>query len=85
MNNSKSIITIKEYGRINICLKKLIESRNISRNYLAKAANTRFEVIDKWYNDNVEKLDLDVLARICYVLDCSPDEIIKYNREYTFQ
>ncbi len=81
MNNSKSIITIKEYGRINICLKKLIESRNISRNYLAKAANTRFEVIDKWYNDNVEKLDLDVLARICYVLDCSPDEIIKYNRE----
>ncbi|MBO5227169.1 MAG: helix-turn-helix transcriptional regulator [Ruminococcus sp.] len=58
-----------------------MESRNISRNYLAKAANTRFEVIDKWYNDNVEKLDLDVLARICYVLDCSPDEIIKYNRE----
>ncbi len=81
MNNSKSIITIKEYGKIDICLKELIESRNLSRNYLAKAANTRFEVIDKWYNNRVEKLDLDVLARICYVLDCSPDEIIKYRHE----
>ncbi len=81
MDNSKSVITIKEYGRIEICLKDLIESRNMSRNFLAKAANTRFEVIDKWYNNNVEKLDLDVLARICYVLNCSPSDIIKYDVE----
>ena len=80
MNNPKSVITIKEYGKIDICLKEMIEQRKISRNYLAKAANTRFEVINKWYDNDVEKLDLDVLARICYVLDCSPEEIIKYNR-----
>lgn len=81
MNNSKTIITIREYGRIDICLKALMESKNMTRNSLAKAANTRFEVIDKWYNNKVEKLDLDVLARICYVLECSPDEIIQYNHE----
>ncbi|MBQ5562331.1 MAG: helix-turn-helix transcriptional regulator [Clostridia bacterium] len=52
----------------------------MTRNYLAKAANTRFEVIDKWYNGQLEKMDLDVLARICYVLDCSPADIIKYNK-----
>ncbi|MGN0608768.1 MAG: helix-turn-helix domain-containing protein [Oscillospiraceae bacterium] len=79
MNNSKTVISVKDYGKIDICLKELMESRNITRNSLAKAANTRFEVIDKWYNNNVEKLDLDVLARICYVLDCSPEEIVKYN------
>lgn len=79
MNNSKTVFSIKDYGKINICLKELMESRNITRNYLAMAANTRFEVINKWYNNNVEKLDLDVLARICYVLDCSPDDIIKYS------
>ena len=28
----------------------------------------------------LEKMDLDVLARICYVLDCSPADIIKYNK-----
>ncbi|MBQ7980362.1 MAG: helix-turn-helix transcriptional regulator [Oscillospiraceae bacterium] len=56
-----------------------MEVRNITRNNLAKAANTRFEVINKWYNNDVEKLDLDVLARICYVMDCSPEDILKYN------
>ncbi len=81
MSNSKSVVSINEYGKIDICLKELMLARNITRNYLAKAANTRFEVINKWYSNEVEKLDLDVLARICYVLDCSPDEIIKYNKK----
>ena len=49
----------------------------MTRNALARAINARFEVIDKWYNGNVEKIDSDVLARICYVLDCEPGDIIK--------
>lgn len=55
-----------------------MESKNITQYALAKATNTRFEVIKKWYNSEVEKMDLDVLARICYVLECSPTDIIKY-------
>lgn len=81
MNNSKSVISIKEYGKIDICLKQVMDSKGITRNYLAKASNTRFEVINKWYSNNVEKLDLDVLSRICYVLECSPADIIKYNNK----
>lgn len=79
MNDSRPIFSINDYGKITICLKEIIESKNITRNRLAKLSNTRFEVIDKWCSNNVEKLDLDVLARICYVLECSPQDIIKYN------
>lgn len=81
MENTKSVITIKDYGKIEICLKDIMKSKNITRNYLAKASNTRFEVINKWYNNQVEKMDLDVLARICYVLECSPNDIIIYNNK----
>ena len=81
MDNSKSVITINEYGMIKICLKEIMDSRNITRNYLARASNTRFEVINKWYCNEVEKLDLDVLARICYVLECSPADILKYDNK----
>lgn len=80
MNETKSVISINEYGKINIELKKLIDEKKITRNRLAKSSNTRFEVIDKWCENNVEKLDLDVLARICYVLECEPSDIIKYNK-----
>ena len=75
---SKTVFTIKEYGRINIRLRELMDSRHTTRNYLANASNTRFEVINKWYQNQVEKMDLDILARICYVLDCTPADIIEY-------
>ncbi len=78
MENSKSILSVKEYGKIDICLKEVLEARGVTRNALAKATNTRFEVIAKWCGNKVEKLDLDVLARICYVLECSPGEIVRY-------
>lgn len=55
-----------------------MDEKNITRNYLAKVSNTRFEVINKCYNNDVEKMDLDILARICYVLECTPADIIKY-------
>ena len=29
----------------------------------------------------VEKLDLDILARICYVLDCEVSELLEYRAD----
>ena len=75
----KQIISINDYGCINITLKKIMDEKGVSRNALARAINARFEIIDKWYNGHVEKIDADVLARICYVLDCTPEDIIKYS------
>ena len=77
---SESVLTVKEYGKINICLKELLDEKNMKRNTLAELVGTRFEVINKWYKGNVEKLDLDVLARVCYVLGCEPADIIKYDK-----
>jgi len=39
-----------------------MDKRNITRNYLARSIHTRFEVIDKWYVNDVEKIDADILA-----------------------
>ena len=80
MESFKSVITINEYGKISVHLREVMERKSITQYALAKATNTRFEVIKKWYNSEVEKMDLDVLARICYVLECSPADIIKYEK-----
>ena len=75
---NREIYTLNQYGHIELKLKEVIDSRGISRNALARAVNTRFEVIDKWYQGHVEKIDADILARICYVLECTPEDIIRY-------
>ena len=74
----KQLFTINHYGSVTINIRKYMDEKQITRNALARAVNTRFEVIDKWYHGHVEKIDADVLARICYVLDCTPGDIIEY-------
>lgn len=77
----KELFTLNHYGHIKIDLKKYMDQKQITRNALARAVNTRFEVIDKWYHGHVEKIDADILARICFVLECEPGDIIRYVME----
>ncbi len=77
----KELFTLNHYGHIEIDLKKYMDQKQITRNALARAVNTRFEVIDKWYHGHVEKTDADILARICFVLECEPGDIIRYVTE----
>ena len=78
MNELNSILQRREYGKINIKLKEQLDARKMTRNYLARKIDTRFEVINKWYNNSVEKIDADVLARICFALKCEVGDIVEY-------
>ena len=79
MSELRSIVNLSSYGKISIHLKELLEERGITRYRLAKLADTRFEVVEKWCSGTVERIDSDVLARFCYILDCEITDIIKYN------
>ena len=79
MNELRSVVNLSSYGNISVHLKELIEEKGITRYRLAKLADTRFEVVEKWCSGTVERIDSDVLARFCYILDCEITDIIKYN------
>ncbi len=78
MKELRSVVNLNSYGNISIHLKELIEEKGITRYRLAKLADTRFEVVEKWCSGTVERIDSDVLARFCYILDCEITDIIKY-------
>ena len=79
MNELRSVVNLGDYGKVSIHLKELIEERGITRYRLSKLADTRFEVVEKWCSGTVERIDSDVLARFCYILDCEITDIIKYH------
>ena len=80
MESNETVLTFREYGKISIHLRELLEERHMSRNQLARAINSRFEVVDKWYQGELEKIDTDILARICFVLQCDVSGIIQYEK-----
>lgn len=79
MKELRSIVNLNSYGRVSIHLKEIMEEKEITRYRLAKLADTRFEVVEKWCSGTVERIDSDVLARFCYILNCEITDIVKYH------
>ncbi|HWP79266.1 MAG TPA: helix-turn-helix transcriptional regulator [Candidatus Acidoferrum sp.] len=80
MRETNSVLQRKAYGRVRLKLKELLDARGMTRNHLARKIDTRFEVVDKWYKDQVENIDADILARICFALDCGVADILEYTK-----
>ena len=74
----RPVLMRADYGMVELRLKELMDERGMTRNQLARLIDARFEVVSKWYNGKVEKLDLDILARMCYALDCKVSDIVVY-------
>ena len=76
--NNESIITYKDYGHIRYNIKTIMRKKNLSKNMLAKKTGLHHQVIDRYTEDNITRFDRDVLAKICYILDCKLEDIITY-------
>lgn len=80
MDELRSVVNIGSYGKVTIHLKERMEERGLTRYRLAKLADTRFEVVEKWCSGTVERIDSDVLARFCYILGCEIGDIVHYQK-----
>lgn len=80
MSNSSinQIVYEIEYGSIKINLDTIMNKRNISNYELSTKANIRFQTIQTLRENTATRIDFDVLAKICYALNCKTDDIIEY-------
>ena len=62
---------------IKINLSRILGERRISRRKLAEMANVRPNTISAIYNEKVQRIDLDVLDRICKALNVQPGDILE--------
>lgn len=69
---------MEEYGTIRIKLNKLIQRAGISKNKLSHRAEMQRSQINHYCNNDITRLDIDVLARICTVLDCEIGDLLEF-------
>lgn len=67
-----------EYGKIRIKLGELIEKEGLSKNKLSHKAEMQRSQINNYCNNEITRLDIDVLARICTVLNCSISDLLEF-------
>lgn len=79
MNNS-SIVVYVEYGSMHFDIKKMMKKRKMTKTQLAKRTGLHHQIIDRYYNNNVTRYYKDVLAKLCFILDCSLSDILYYEK-----
>lgn len=77
---SNSVFVPQNYGKIVFSFRRVMDDKKINRNQLCKLTGVRFEVADRFYNGNIERLDMDVLARVCFVLDCNIADVLTFDK-----
>ncbi len=80
MKKQDSIITYIDYGYIKYDIKSIMKKRHLTKTQIVKKTGLHHQVIERYMNDAVTRFDRDILAKLCYVLDCNLDEIISYIR-----
>ena len=67
-----------DYGHITIKLKDIMSKQNISINRLACRAEMQRTQLNAYMNGDIQRIDLAVIARLCYVLECNLTDLLEY-------
>ena len=67
-----------EYGEIRIHLKELIDERGISLNQLSYRAQMQRSQLRSYRDNQIRRLDIDILKRLCCALNCGLADLIEY-------
>ncbi len=69
---------MNEHGKIIIKLDELIKKSGISKNKISHKAEMQRTQLNNYCKNNVTRLDTDVLARLCSVLNCEIGDLLEY-------
>ena len=66
------------YGDIKIHLAEIFEEKNISLNQLSFRTEMQRTQLRNYRDNKIQRLDIDILKHLCYVLECSLTDLIEY-------
>ena len=79
MQKIRGITELKNYGKVEIKLSSIMIERNISIYKMSKLASLKYSTVKSYYtNSPITRIDLDVIAKMCYVLNCKVSDILEY-------
>ena len=71
---------MEKTGHLHIRLGELLEENGLSKNKFSQRAEMQRTQLNKYINDEVALLSVDVLERICSVLDCQISDLLEFKK-----
>lgn len=69
---------MQECGEIRMHLAEIMEKKRVSMNQLSLRAEMQRTQLRNYRDNKIQRLDIDILKRLCYVLECDLGDLIEY-------
>lgn len=69
-----------KYGKVNCYLKDIMQNKHITTYRLALISNVKYGIVKRYRDNNVIRYDANILAKLCFYLDCDLSSILKYEK-----
>ena len=69
---------MEDWGHVDLKLDEFMKKNNISRSSLSRNAQIHYNQLLKYCKNDMQKVDLNILGRICKTINCEIGEIIAY-------
>ena len=67
-----------DYGVVKMNIEDLLEKAGISKNKICKDLDLPRPNFNKYCRNQFQRIDANLIAKLCFYLDCTVDELIKY-------
>ena len=67
-----------DYGVVKINIEELLEKAGIRKNKICKDLDLPRPNFNKYCRNQFQRIDANLIAKLCFYLDCTVDELIKY-------
>ena len=71
-------VILLRYGHIKINIEEKLNEKGLSKNKFSQKAEMQRTQLNKYINNEIVLLNIDVLARMCAVLECDIADILEY-------
>lgn len=67
-----------DYGYVRLKLGEKMKEEDISINKLSFRAEMQRTQLKAYMHENMQRIDLSILARLCYVFNCEVSDLLEY-------
>lgn len=71
---------MKDFGKIDMTLDEYLKEHKISRSSLTRKTELQYSQILRYCRNDVQKIDLSILAKLCTVLGCEISDLLKLTK-----
>ena len=68
----------EDFGTIRINLEEVIQQSDLSKNKVAQLSQTQRGQLNHYCKGDIQRIDLAILSRLCYALDCRVEDVLEY-------